>query len=79
MNISGCCPSKENQKCIVCDHNIGNRIRVGPTGKQTFTVLVDSCYECGRLFPVFPDILNHQQKDWIKRYNKKLKENYDIT
>jgi len=58
-------------KCEVCNHHVGNRRRVGPTGKDFFMIRVDSCYECGTIYPV--DNLTYKERNWVDRWNKRIK------
>lgn len=55
-----------------CGHHIGNRRRVGPTGKKSFMIRVDSCCECGKLYPV--DSLSEDEQKWVNRWNKRMEK-----
>lgn len=37
-------------------------------------ILVDSCYRCGRHYPIRPHELTLEQKSWVKRWNAKMAE-----
>ena len=64
-------------KCSYCEGgHVGNRRRVGPTGRQLYNILVDTCYTCGALFPV--QELKVKQRNWVERYNKRMKEYYEL-
>jgi hypothetical protein len=64
--------------CDICGspHTPGNRRRVGPTGRRFFMILIDSCYECGTMYPVEPDKLSYHEARWVERYNKRMKTDY---
>ena len=64
-------------KCEFCNGGIGNRRRVGPTGNNDFNALVESCYRCGMLYPVFPETLSYKENEWIRRYNERMQRNYE--
>lgn len=58
--------------CCTDGHTYGNRQRTGPTGRKTFLILVDACLRCGRLRPVYPEILTKKERSWVDRYNRFL-------
>lgn len=62
-------------KCDVCGRGVGDRRRVGPTGKEVFSVLIDSCYGCGTIYPVEKDLI-YKHKRWVDRWNERMKNNY---
>lgn len=64
-------------KCEYCNGGVGDRKRVGPTGNNYFNILIESCYRCGMMYPVFSESLSYQQSEWIRRYNERMKRNYD--
>ena len=64
-------------KCSYCNvGHVGNRRRVGPTGRQLYNILVDVCYQCGALYPV--NELKGKQLNWVNRFNKRMKEHYEL-
>jgi len=52
-----------------CQHIIGDKHRVGPTGKKLFTILIERCFKCGILIPVKPEQLSYKECKWIERWN----------
>jgi hypothetical protein len=57
---------------LKCDHVLGYRKRIGPTGKKTFNILVDQCLKCKILVPKYPSKLTYEESNWLKRYNKRI-------
>ena len=61
-----------------CDCKHFSRKRYGPTSRhKDFMILVDSCYECDCMYPIYPNRLNYQEKDWIHRSNKRFVKHYE--
>lgn len=53
------------------DRHAMRRQKSGPTGRQTWMVIVDSCWRCGVMRPIRPT--NFIQRDWLRRWNRKVK------
>jgi len=65
-------------KCPICQEgHVGNRRRVGPTGRKHFNILVDTCYKCGAMFQVYN--IPHIKEEWVRRYNERMRLNYENT
>ena len=64
-------------RCPLCNHHVGNRRRVGPTGRDVFMILIDSCFNCGTMVPV--DELPYKENRWVERYNERMKREFEKT
>lgn len=53
-----------------CKHS-SRRLRVAPTGRKLFSVLVDDCGYCGRILRTQND-LSWREYDWVRRWNRRL-------
>jgi len=57
--------------CMPCNKRATKREGVGPTGDKEWMILVDTCYRCGRHYPIKSDELTHEQKSWVTRWNNR--------
>jgi len=48
----------------------GTRKKIGPMGRKRWWILVDECWQCGRVFAVMP--LPYEQARWLLRYNRRV-------
>ena len=59
--------------CMPCNRRTQRREGVGPTGRKEWMILVDTCYRCGRHYPIQSRKLTFQQENWINRWNAQCK------
>jgi len=55
-----------------CTKHCMSRVRCGPSGRSGIFILMDRCLDCGKFFPLYPERLNYKEKDWIRRWNKRI-------
>jgi hypothetical protein len=70
------CTPDEVDTCPKCDSSLGNRKRVGPTGRKTFSIRVDECYRCHTLVPQEP-LDDMKARDWLDRFNARVWKDYN--